>query len=71
MKFGIRGSRSLGSAVGIAIGYGLDGRGVGVRVPVRARFFFSPQRPDKLWGPLSLLSKGYRGVKWPGREADH
>jgi hypothetical protein len=27
------------SAVGIATGYGLDGRGVGVRVPVGAWFF--------------------------------
>jgi hypothetical protein len=25
--------------MGIATGYGLEGRGVGVRVPVRARFF--------------------------------
>jgi hypothetical protein len=33
------------SAVGIAAGYGLEDRGVGVRVPVGARFF-SPRRPD-------------------------
>jgi hypothetical protein len=27
------------NAIGIAISYGLDGRGVGVRVPVGVRFF--------------------------------
>jgi hypothetical protein len=35
------------SAVGIATGYMLDGRGVGARVPVGARFFSSPRRPDR------------------------
>jgi hypothetical protein len=48
------------SAVGIATGYGLGGRGVGVRVPVRVIFFSSPRRPDQFWGPPSLLSSGYR-----------
>jgi hypothetical protein len=46
------------SAAGIAAGYGFEGRGVGVRVPVGARLFSSPRRPDRLWGPSSLLSKG-------------
>jgi hypothetical protein len=50
--------------------YGLDGRGVGVRVPVGSRIFSSPRRPDRFWGPPSLLSIGYRGsfagVKRPG-----
>jgi hypothetical protein len=32
--------------VGIATSYGLDDRGVGVRVPVRSRIFSSPNRPD-------------------------
>jgi hypothetical protein len=64
------------SAVGIATGYGLDGRGVGVRVPVGERFFSPPRPPDRLRGPPSLLSNGYwgllsPGVKRPGREADH
>jgi hypothetical protein len=66
------------SIVGIATGYGLDGRGVGVRVPVGPRIFSSPSRPDRLWGPPNLLSNGYRGpgnlspaVKRPVREADH
>jgi hypothetical protein len=35
---------SRDSAIGIATGYGLDGRGVGVRVPVGARF--SPLHVD-------------------------
>jgi hypothetical protein len=55
------------SSVGIATGYKLEGRAVGVRVPVGARFFTSPRRPDRLWGP-PLLSNGYRGL---GREAGH
>jgi hypothetical protein len=38
--------------------------------------YYVPQRPDRLWGPLNLLSNGYRGalsprLKRPGREADH
>jgi hypothetical protein len=47
-------------------GYGLDGRGVGVRVPVGARFFSSQCRPNLFWGPSSHLSNGYRGLfpKW-------
>jgi hypothetical protein len=53
------------SAVGIATGYGLDDR---VRVPVGVRIFFSPRRPDRLWGPPNILLNGYRGlsprVKW-------
>jgi hypothetical protein len=49
------------SVVGIVTGYGLDDRGVGIRVPVGSRIF-SPRRPDQLWGPPSLLSNGYRGL---------
>jgi hypothetical protein len=52
-------------------GYGLDDRGVGIRVPEGARIVCSPRLPDRFWGPPSLLSNGYRGVKRPGREADH
>jgi hypothetical protein len=58
------------SVVGTATGYGVDDRGVGVRVPVGSRIF-SPHRPDRLWAPPSLLSNGYPGVKRQGREADH
>jgi hypothetical protein len=60
--------RSLDSAVGIAAGYELDDRAVGVRVPVGSRIFTSPCCPDHLWGPHNLLHNGYRR---PGREADH
>jgi hypothetical protein len=47
-----------------------------VSVSGGARFFSSPQRPDRLWGPPRLLPSGYRGTlspgtKRPGREADH
>jgi hypothetical protein len=63
------------NVVRIATGYGLDDRGVGVRVPVETRIFSSTRRPDSHCGPLSLLFTGYRGlspgVKRQGREADH
>jgi hypothetical protein len=54
--------RSRDSAVGIATGYWLDDRGVGVRVPADFRIFSSPYRPDRLWGPPNFLSNGYRGL---------
>jgi hypothetical protein len=50
------------SAVGIATGYGLGDQGVGVRVAVGSRIFFSPRRPDRLCGPPNLLSGGYWGL---------
>jgi hypothetical protein len=49
-------------SVGTPMGYGLDGPGL---IPGNARFFSCPQRPNRLWGPPSLLSKGYRGY-FPG-----
>jgi hypothetical protein len=49
---------SRDSVVDIATSHGLFNRGVGVRVPVRSRIFFSPRRPDRLWGPPNLLSNG-------------
>jgi hypothetical protein len=61
-------SRSRDSSVGIATGYVLDNGGVEVPVPVGLRIFSSLRRPDRLWGPPSLLSTG---VKRPGNEADH
>jgi hypothetical protein len=48
---------SRDSVVDIATGYGLDDR-----VPVGSRIFCSQRRPDRLWGPPSLLSNGYRGL---------
>jgi predicted nucleic acid-binding protein len=54
------------SAVAMATGYGLEDRGVRVRESVRSRIFSSP-RLDRLWGPLGLLSNGYRGL--PGDKA--
>jgi hypothetical protein len=59
---------SLDSSVGIATGYGLDDRGVGVRVPVGSRIFSSSNRPERLWGPPNLLSNGYGG-SFPGVKA--
>jgi hypothetical protein len=53
---------SRDSPVGIATGYGLDEREVGVRVPVRSRIVISPYRPDRLWGPPNILSNGYEGL---------
>jgi hypothetical protein len=53
---------SRDSTVGILTGYGLDDRGVGVRVPIKSRIFSSSRRPDRPLGPPSLLSNGYRGL---------
>jgi hypothetical protein len=70
--FIVRYPRNRDSSVGIATGYRLDGRS---SIPGRDKIFSSPQRPDRLWGPPSLLFNGYRGsfpgVKQPGPEADH
>jgi len=42
------------------------------RIPVGAKF---SARPDRPWGPPSLLYNGYRvfpgGKEWPERAADH
>jgi hypothetical protein len=57
--FGISRERS----VGIAMGYGLDGRRL---ILGRCKRFWSSQRPDRSWGLPSLLSDGYRGAIFPG-----
>jgi hypothetical protein len=58
-----------GSSVGIATGYGLDGRGLN---PGRCQIFRTC--PDRPWGSPSLLYNGYRvfsgGKERPGRDAD-
>jgi len=50
----------------------LTGRS-GDRIPVGGKIFRT--RPDRSWGPPSLLYNGYRvsfpGVKRPGRAVDH
>jgi hypothetical protein len=69
MKINILLNLSRDSSVGIATGYGLDDRGVGVRVPVGSRIFCSPLRPDRLWGPHNNLSNGYWG-SFLGGKAD-
>jgi hypothetical protein len=47
---------SRDSAVARGTDYELNGRGVGVRVQVRARYFPSSHPPGRFWGPPSLLS---------------
>jgi hypothetical protein len=66
--------RNRDSSADIGAGYRLDGRG---SIPGSGKnFFSSPQRPDRLWGPPSLLSSAYRGALSPvvprlEREAGH
>jgi hypothetical protein len=54
------------SAVGIAAGYGLDVRGIEVRVAVGSKIFSSSRRPDRFWSLPSFLSDGYRGKSGRG-----
>jgi hypothetical protein len=62
MRFG-----SQDSVVDVVTGYGLDDRGVRVRIPVGARFFFCPRRSDRFWDPPSLLSNGIQGIFTPSK----
>jgi hypothetical protein len=48
---------SLNTSVGIATYYGLEDRGS--IFGRRRKFFSSPQRSDRLWGPPSLLSSRF------------
>ena len=57
------------SVLGITTGYC---RRSGDRIPVEAKFFRT--RPDRPWGPPSLLYDGYRvfpRIKRPGRGVNH
>jgi hypothetical protein len=73
--FYIKSRESRDSVVGIATSYGLDDRGVGVRVPVGSKIFSSPDRPDRLRStqpPIQWVAGVvFPGVKRPGREVDH
>jgi hypothetical protein len=65
-------SGSRDGVIGIATGYGLDDRGVGVRVPVGSRICSSPRPLGPTQPPIQWASGALSpGVKWPGREADH
>jgi hypothetical protein len=62
------------SVVGRATGYGLDDRGVGVRVPVVQEFsLLHVVQTGSGSSPNLLSSTGALspGIKRPGREADH
>jgi hypothetical protein len=64
--------RNLDSAVGIATGYGLDDRGVAVRVPVGPRILSFRPALGSTQPPIQcLLGFLSPGVKWPGLEADY
>jgi hypothetical protein len=58
------GNGSQDNAVSTATGYGLDGRGV----PVGAKIFSSPRRPDLFWGHPASYPIGIRG-SFPGGKA--
>jgi hypothetical protein len=50
--------------------------GAGKKGQTRTKLKSGHMRPDRLWGPRSLLSNGYQGalsleVKPPGHEVDH
>jgi hypothetical protein len=67
---------SRGSIVGVATGYELADRGVGVLIQVGANIFSSPRRPARIWGstqpPIQWVPGALSpGLKRPRREADH
>jgi hypothetical protein len=53
----------------------LDNRGAAVLFPTEARDFSCPKRPDRLWGPLTLLFNVKQAlsprVKLPEGETEH
>jgi hypothetical protein len=69
-------NRNGDSAVGIATGYGLGDRGVGVKSPGRVKNFLFYTSSTLAVGPTELpiqwVSRALSpGVKRPGREPDH
>jgi hypothetical protein len=50
----------LSSSVGIAMGYGLNGRRIGFISGRGKKFGSSSRRPDRLRGPPSFVANGYR-----------
>jgi hypothetical protein len=67
---------SRDDAVGVATGYGMDGRGVGVRVPVGDKISLLSMLFRRVLGPIQPPIRWFSGtlfprVKRPGREADY
>jgi hypothetical protein len=67
---------TLESSAGIATGYGLDGRGVGVRLPVGPKYFLLSSLSTRVLGPTQPPIQRVPGAaspktKRPVREADH
>jgi hypothetical protein len=56
---------SRNSSVSIETGYGLDGQGPGVRVPLGTRFFSAPRRPGRFSYPVGSAGS-FRRVKAAG-----
>jgi hypothetical protein len=68
--------KSCDSSVGVALGYGLDDRGVRVRIPAGLGIFLvtaaSRTALELTKPPIQCIPGAfYLGVKRPGREADH
>jgi hypothetical protein len=59
MSFTTIGAEIAHSVYRLATGWTAEG--FGVRFSVGLRIFTSPCRPDRFWGPPSLLRNGYRG----------
>jgi hypothetical protein len=63
----ILGSRD--SSVGIATVYGLDGRGIGVRVPIRAVFYVTSSSSRPVLGPTQPPIQWVPGDDFPRGKA--